>query len=257
MLTAIKKTLKRLSGKIFIFNPVTWYPKFLEGLSAEFNRVIEFKNNVLNSTVPHTNMYVESIDDQNKKYGIPSTLGGTDAEKICRIIEKASLNGMPGPDWLEEQIQAAGFPLYVIENAVLTTGAPEWGDFEWGDGTLFGLTASFVNPSTIIGELVVSSPPYGVGKRLEVEWGDFEWGDGSEFGTPDLDALNPQPFIYQRTTDPAYWGYYFTLSPIPGNVVTSEADFLQLTQVEFDYLKQIIIELKLLRNWCILQAKVA
>ncbi len=256
MLYAIKKTLKRLSGKIYIFNPVEWYPKLLEGISVEFDRLREFRSQVYNSTVPNVNMDVDSINDHSKKYGVPTTIGGTDDQKINRIIEKASLNGLPGPDWFEEQIQKAGFPLYVIENKVLETSVIEWGDFEWGDGSTWGLTARFIDPATIPGELVVCSTPYGTGKRLLVEWGNFEWGDGSEWGTPDTTAINPQPYIYKRTLDQYRWGFYFTLSPFPDRVATSESEFLGINQNEYNYLKQIIIELKLLRNWCILQAKV-
>ena len=256
MIGIIKKTLKRLSAKIYIFNPITWYPLLLEGLAVEFSRVRDYKNSILSATVPNANMDVDSIEDHNKKYGIPSTVGGTDTQKINRIIEKASLNGLPGPDWLEEQIQKAGFQLYVIENKVLTSSVVEWGDFEWGDGSAFGLTARFIDPATIPGDLIVCSTPFGIGKRLLVEWGDFEWGDGSEWGTPDTTALNPQPYIYKRTTDQSRWGYYFTLSPFSDRVATLESEFLNVTQNEYNYLCQIIIELKLLRNWCILQAKV-
>ena len=255
MIASIKKTLLRLSGNIFSFDPVNWYPKLLEGLSIEFSRVRDFKNQILNSTVPNDNMYVESIDDYNIKYGIPSTVGGTNQQKIQRIIEKASLTGMPGKDWLQEQIQKAGFELYVIENEVLESSVLRWGDFQWGGGSQWGLTARFTNPALIPGELVVCSPPFGVGKLSLYQWGGFQWGGDVQWGTTDPNALNPQPFKYARTDDPKYWGFYFTLSPFPDRVATLESEFLTMSKNEYDYLKQIIIELKLLRNWCILQAK--
>lgn len=257
MIKAIKRTLLRLSGKIYIFNPIVWFPKLLDGLSVEFGRVRDFKNQVLSATVPNDNMWSSAIEDYNNKYGIPNTLGGTDAQKICRIIEKASLSGFPGPEWLEDQLQLAGFQLYVVENKPLTVNVRQWGTFQWGTaGVQYGLTSRFIDPDTILGELVVGSPPRGAGRIILNQFGSFQWGQsGVQYGTLDPNALNPQPVLYERTTDSTYWGFYFTLSPFDGVVATSESEFLQVTEREFEYLKNLIIELKLQRNWCILQAK--
>ena len=254
MIASIKKTLLRLSGNIFSFDPVNWYPKLLEGLSIEFSRVRDFKNQILNSTVPNDNMYVESIDDYNIKYGIPSTVGGTNQQKIQRIIEKASLTGMPGKDWLQEQIQKAGFELYVIENEVLESSVRRLNTFQLSISNQLGLTARFTDPDLIPGNLIVCSPPSSIGKLILPRLGTFQLGQ-LQIGTTDPNALNPQPFKYVRTDDPKYWGFYFTLSPFPDRVATLESEFLSMSKNEYEYLKQIIIELKLLRNWCILQAK--
>ena len=254
MIESIKKTLVRLSAKIWIFNPVSWYPKFMKGIAVEFSRVRDYKDQVFSSTVANVNMDVDSIDDYNNKYGIPSTVGGTDSQKIQRIIEKASLTGMPGKDWLQDQIQKAGFDLYVIENIVLENSVRQLGTFQLSPSNQLGLTARFVDPDVIEGCLVVGSAPFGVGKLVLPRLGTFQLGQ-LQLGTPDPNALNPQPYIYKRTDDPKYWGYYFTLSPFPDRVAVDESEFLVITEQEFEYLKQIIIELKLQRNWCILQAK--
>lgn len=260
MLQAIKNTLKRLSGKIFIFNPIKWYPEFLEGLSVEFGRVRDFKNKVLNSTVPNENMDSDSIDDHNKKYGISSVLTGTDAEKISRIVEKAALTGFPGPEWFEEQIQKAGFLLYVHENEVLEQNVRQYvrdGSEQYSVSGQYGLTARFTDPDTIPGKLVVGSPPRGSGKPFISQYGvsTVIQYSNSQYGVPDLFSLNPQPFIFVRTDAPALWGFYFTLSPFPNRLAVDETEFLELTQLELDYLCLIVIELKLQRNWCIVQAK--
>lgn len=257
MINAIKRTLKRLSAKIYIFNPIEWYPKLLEGLSVEFGRVRDFKNQVLSATVPNDNMWADSIEDYNNKYGIPNTLNGTDAQKISRIIEKASLSGFPGPEWLEDQLHMAGFDLYVVENKPQMANVRQWGTFQWGtSGVQYGLTSRYVDPDTILGELVVGSPPWGSGRIILNQYGSFQWGTpGLQWGTLDPNALNPQPVLYERTTNPTYWGFYFTLSPFDGVIATSESQFLEVSEKEFEYLKNLIIELKLQRNWCILQAK--
>lgn len=256
MINAIKNTLLRLSAKIYIFNPWKWYPLLLEGITTEFERVREFKDKVLSATVANENMTPDAIDDYNRKYGIPNTLPGTDSEKIMRIIEKASLNGYPGPDWFEEQIQKAGFQLYVHENLPQTTSLLQWNDFQWGpDPSIqWGLTQRFTDPATIPGTLVVGSPPFGAGRLFLTQWGSFQWGD-YQWRTPDPNALNPQPYVYTRTTDPQYWGFYFTLSPFPDRLAVDSSEFAVYTNNEFEYLKNLIIELKVKGLWCILQAR--
>lgn len=255
MLESIKNTLKRLSGKISIFNPVNWYPLFLEGLSVEINRVREFKNEILSATVANDDMTPDSIDDYNKKYGIPSTLSGTDQEKINRIIEKASLSGFPGPEWLQDQIQLAGFQLYVIENKPLVANVRQYGNDQYSIFTKYGLSERFVNPDIIPGKLVVCSPPSGSGRVFLSQYSSSNQYDNFQYGTPDPNALNPQPFVYERTDDPTLWGFYFTLSPFSDRVAVDESEFLEVPTNEFNYLCNLIIEIKMLRNRCILQAK--
>lgn len=256
MIQSIKNTLNRLFGKIYIFNPIEWFPKLLNGISVEFGRVRDYKNQILSATVVHANMTPDAIDDYNKKYGIPSTLTGTDAEKIARILEKASLTGWPGKQWLEDQLQMAGFLLYVHENKPLTTNLQQYGSgVQYASINQYGLTVRFVDPSTIIGELVVGSPQDGIGKIILAQYSSSNQYAQYQYGEPDPTALNPQPVPYEFTTNQGTWGYYFILSPFPSALATLESEFLTMTESEFDYLKNLIIELKLQRNWCILQAK--
>ncbi len=254
MIQSIINTLKRLSGKIYIFNPILWFPLLVEGIAVEIGRIRDFKNQVLSATVPNTQMTPDSIDDHNKKYGIPSALTGTDAEKISRIIEKAALIGFPGPEWFQEQIQKAGFLLYVHENEVLIQNVRQLGTFQLSLTRQLGLTDRFIDPDLIPGILIVGSSPRGLGKPFLSQLGTFQLG-ASQIGVPDFSKLNPQPFIYVRTDTPILWGFYFTLSPFPDRVAIDETEFLEISQLELDYLSNLIIELKLQRNWCILQAK--
>jgi len=268
MLARIKKTLIRLSGKIYGFNPVDYFPLLMEGIGVEFERFRVFKNQVLSCTVPNDNMDSCCIEDYNTKYGIPATLPGTTAQKIQRIISKAELNGYPGRDWLTEQVQAAGFPLFALENEVLTSSIRQYepdgvGSLQYAPDPQrqYGLTQRFTDPSGGAGYLIVSSPPFGAGRAyLSKYFPDpiFQYqADGTtrQYGTADKDQLNPQPFRYTRTIDPRYWGFYFALTPAGGPYV-NEADFLPVTQREFDYLVKLILEIKLLRNWCILQVRI-
>ena len=256
MITAIKNTLRRLSGKIYIFNPWKWYLPLLEGLSIEFNRISDFKDQVLSSTVPNSNLPSFSLDDYNKKYGIPDFLATTDEENICLIMERADLNGFPGYEWLEEQLHIAGFILYVHENTPLTTSVRQYNTSQYGPSIQYGLTARFIDPDTIPGILVVGSPPGGAGRIFLHQYGGVQYGTtGLQYGTKDPNSLNPQPIIYIRTDASKYWGFYFTLSPFPDRVAIDESEFLSYDSNALNYLKNLIIDLKLQRNWCILQAK--
>lgn len=256
MIQSIKNTLLRLSAKIFIFNPIKWYPELLEGLSIEFGRVRDFRNKILSAVVPNENMDSDTLDDHNQKYGIPLTLAGTDSEKKARLIEKAALTGWPGPEWLQDQIQAAGFPLYVHENKKYASDSTtrRYGGFQYSTFTQYGPYEKVFDVSQIPGKLVVGSPPGGKGRVYETQWGKMTWGNFL-WGKPDPNSLNPQPIEYERTTDPKYWVFYFTLSPFEDRLAVDSSEFLGITQSELDYLCSLIISIKLMRNWCILQAK--
>lgn len=225
------------------------------GIAIEVERIRQFKNVVLSAVVPNANMSPYAIDDYNIKFGIPATIPGTDAEKIARIIEKSTLNGYPGAEWLQDQIQKAGFPLYVIENEPLETSIRQYGNDQYSVSIQYGLTSRFVNPDNIPGELVVGSPPRGAGRVFLYRYGNCQYSPDNTYGTYDPNALNPQPFTYKRTDDPKYWGYYFALSPFPSRFAVDESEFLSYSKAEFDYLVLLIKQLKMQRNWCILQCK--
>ena len=247
------RTIKRLFGKIYNFNPALWFPLLVEGLSVEFERIKSFKNDVYSSTVAHEDMPSFAIDDYENKYGILIKTG-TDQERINRILERADLNGLPGKDWLERQIQTAGFPLYVIENLPLEQTALKWGTFQWGNA-FWGLTDRFIDPNTVLGELIVNSPFTGQGKVYISQFGSFQWG-ASQFGVPDLTTTTPPPKEYVRTTNQVRYGFYFFLSPDPNGIVLTEPELLELSQSDFNYLKKLIIRSKLMKNWAIAQVKV-
>ena len=257
MINSIKKTLIRLAGKIYIFNPVVYFPLLMEGIAVEINRVREYKNIVLSSVVPNANMSPYAIDDYNTKYGIPVSLGGTDTEKIARIMEKATLNGYPGAEWLQNQIQKAGFSLYVIENEPQTKNIRQYGMYQYKAANQYGLTSRFIDPADIDGSLVVGSTPRGAGRVYLYRYGICQYSTDAAYGTNDPNALNPQPVQYVRTTDQRYWGYYFTLSPFRDRVAVDSTEFLSVSQAEYNYLVLLVKQLKMQRNWCILQAKIS
>ncbi|PKL40740.1 MAG: hypothetical protein CVV44_03800 [Spirochaetae bacterium HGW-Spirochaetae-1] len=222
MENSITRTLNRLLVKIHLpgFETVRL---FLEGLAVEFGRVIEMKNRVLSVVVPNVNMDTDAIEDYNEKYGIPQYLTGTDAQKINRIIERASLVGHGGPEWLEEQIQKAGFALYVHLNLPTDEDELQLGDFQMSSTIQFGSPLTYIDPELVPGELIVGTHPTG----------------GS----------------WIITDDAFYWGYYFFLSPFSDRLAAA-GELLELSQQQYNYLYKVITSLKYMRNRCIAQVEI-
>jgi hypothetical protein len=248
----IGKLLNRLSVKINLpgFENLN---NVYNGLAGEFARIIENKNVILSATVPNKNMTPDSIEDYNIKYGIPNNIGDTDEEQINRIMARSIFKGNGGKDFFEEQIQAAGFPLYVIENFPSEGTEPQLGDLQLGDFQL-GFTGAFINPNTVIGEWIIGSSPGGRGKKGLSVLGDFQLGD-FQLGTPDPEFTYPRPIEFNLTNEEKYYGYVFFLSPFPDRLATLESELLELDYRQWAFFEQTVIELKLMRNWCLAQVK--
>jgi len=130
---------------------VTWLPKLYAGLSVEFDRVNEYRKKVLAAAVPNDNLPAEALDDLEGKYGIDNYLGFSTQERINRIIERATGDGKGGPDYLQEQVQQAGFPLYVRANGNTPTMQLQYGgDLEFMDrGDCESVTPPMVTGETV------------------------------------------------------------------------------------------------------------
>lgn len=250
MLNSIKKTLKRLSVKIHLPGFLN-VGKLYEGIAIEFNRTNEYKNKIVSSIVPNKNMDIDTLEDYNNKYGVPNYLTGTDEEKINRLLEKASLSGNGGLDFLQEQIRLAGFDLYVIENYKVGD-IVQFNKFQHSISIQMGSIGSYIDPDDVPGELVVGSPPRGFGKLLLTRFNKFQHSSSVQMGSPDLTATYPQPVQYEITDDPKYWGFYFFLSPFSDRIAVNGEE-LELDERSWNYLYKLILELKHKRNWCIAQ----
>ena len=228
---SIARTIKRLNLQSFIMKLPVFGQALYDGLAEEFDRVNDFRTLVNNSVVPNENMDVSTIQDNESKYGINEDSLATDEEKINRIIERAQRDGNGGPDWLEDEIQKAGFPLYVILN-----NSPQ------------------VDPAIVPGEIVASSPNGNIGGQFE-NFGNFQFGT-TQFGVLVDGFAFPRPKPFNITADSNRWGYFFFLSPDPGGVV-SILDLLSVSDESLNFLIKLVIQLKHVRNWCILQASSA
>lgn len=250
---SIAKTTRRIGniGKLLLGPGVR---ALYDGMAEEFGRVSEYKEIVRCATVPSLNLCPEAIDDLESKYGISSYGDSTEQQRIDRIVERATLFGSGAAGWLQQQIQAAGFPLYVVENTP-TPGIPT----QMGPDTQMDITTqmatlpSRIDPSTVPGILITSSPNRkGGGVIAPGSQIGIQMGPNTQMGTLDEDYSYPQPALRNRPTDATLWGAVFFLSPIAGRLAT-EDEMLYLSDERIRYLEKLIMQIKYLGRWCIAQ----
>jgi uncharacterized protein YmfQ (DUF2313 family) len=252
--TSIERTIARLND-IAYFTFGDWARRLYAGLSKEFGRVSEYKDKVLCATVPSESLCIEALDDLEKKYGISYLGDVTEQDRINRIVERASLFGSLGPGWLQQQIQAAGFPLYVIENTPQVQIETQYGDdLQHDTSTQYAMMPKRIDPTTVPGVLITSSPNKRGARRVVAasQYGtQTQYSDGF-YSTPDDRYSYPQPAIRQLPTDPTKWGRVFFLSPFPDRLATDD-EMLLMGDEHIRYLEKLVIQIKALRNWCIAQ----
>jgi hypothetical protein len=254
--SSIARTLKRLNVGGKVLDGVTWLPKLYTGLSKEFGRVRDYRKKVLAAAIPDENIPVESIDDLETKYGIENYLGLSDAQRIERIVARATGQGNGGLDWLQEQIQQAGFPLYVILNSVQPIMAMQYGgSSQYSVSAEYGQLLPRTNPASVLGKLIYSSPAEKAGRRYLSQYGTMQYGS-TQYGTADPAYSYPAPREFTIPYLPLRWGKIFFLSPFPDRLATTDAELLSITAEAYRFFRKLVIQTKYLRDWCIAQVKV-
>jgi len=228
--------------------------KLYDGIAVEFGRVSEYKDIVQCATVPSSNLCPEAVDDLESKYGVSSYGESTEQERIDRIVERATIFGSGGPGWLQAQIQAAGFPLYVVENVATVGVETQMGDDTQMDiTTQMGTLPSRIDPSTVPGVLITSSPSKKSGGIISPESQiGVQMGPSLQMGTLDSDYSYPQPASRNLPADATLWGAVFFLSPIEGRIAT-EDELLYISDERIQYLKKLVMQIKYIGRWCVAQ----
>ena len=250
---SIARTIRRLNLHAAVMTLPIFGQALYEALSLELERVDDYRSIVKVSVVPNADMDPSTIEDNEEKYGIIPRTNKTDDERIERIIERAARDGSGGPAWLQDQVQKAGFPLYVHLNTQSILTGSQYGAFQYGQRQ-YGISQTYIDPSGILGELIVASPNGNIGGQYR-NYGTFQYGQ-RQFGELIPGFAFPQPRIYSISTDPDVWGYFFFLSPFESSLATVDGDLLQLSQQDYDYLFTTVIQIKHARNWCIAQVKI-
>lgn len=252
---SISRTIKRLNLRSTVMKLPIFGQAIYDGLSEEFDRVNDFRTLVKVSTVANENMDPDTIEDYEHKFGIEADITAASDERIDRIIEAAQRDGNGGPDWLQEQIQKAGFDLYVILNENNVSQVFQFGDFQFGS-IQFGGAITYLDPRTVDGELVTSSPNGNIGPQFEQFGPSFQFGPTQQFGNLVEGFANPRPRPFVMTSNPDLWGYFFFLSPFSDRLA-GPTELLSITEQEWTYLNKLIMQLKHLRNWAIVQVEVS
>ena len=256
MIDMITRTLSRYILSVSSMIGGSWIGRLAEGLAVEYSRLLAFRDKVYCAALPSDNLCPEAMDDLERKYGIGMFSDATSDERKARILERASLYASMGPDWLQDQIQRAGFPLWVVENnPALVTVQTQFGDQQFDQTTQFGIMPDRVDPSSVEGALITSSANDRGGFAAS-EFSQFgsvmQFGDAVQFGSPDSKYAYPLPTKRVLPTNPAEWGRIFFLSPVEGRLAT-ESEMLYLSEDQIAYLTRLVTQLKPLRMWCIAQ----
>jgi hypothetical protein len=217
---SIARTIRRLNLHGAVMTLPVFGKALYDALSLELERVDDYRSIVKSSVVPNADMDPSTIQDYEGKYGIIPRTNKTSDERIERIIERAARNGSGGPDWLQDQIQKAGFPLFVHLNTQSVLTGSQFGAFQFGQRQ-FGISTTYIDPSGVLGELIVASPNGNIGGQF-LNFGAFQFGTET-FGQLDPDFAFPRPKIYTISTDPNVWGYFFFLSPFEDRLADRRA----------------------------------
>lgn len=253
MIDMIERTLSHFFLSVSSWIGGTWMAKLAAGLAVEFSRISDMRESVLCAVVPSENLCSESLYDLETKYGIDHSSVLSDEQRIARILDRASMDGSGGIDWLEDVIQTAGFPLYVIENVKTVPEETQFGDVQFGNTTQFAIMPSREDPTLVPGVLITSSPNRrgGAATVASSQFGSAQFGS-SQFGTKDLTKIYPQPATRTIPLDPSTWSRIFFLSPVEDRTA-NENEMLLLSEEQIRYLVKLIEQVKYLRNWCIAQ----
>lgn len=135
----------------------------MKALSDEPERIETFFELVQQSGIPDGNLPVDSLDDWETFLALPRNDSLSTTERNERITGKYTSQGGQGPDYIQDTMQAAGFPVYVVENF-----------------------PSVVDPHTLTGVYIPGPPVYEANRRNDATLGGITLGSktlGAFLGT--------------------------------------------------------------------------
>ena len=225
--------------------------KFHQAQAKEPERICDFYVDVRDSGLP-PNVPSDALDDWETFLGLLANSNLTDAERNERALGKLTAVGGQGLDYIQDQLQAAGFPIFVYENNP-AAGAREYitllgdtgiqmDDFQLGDFT------DRINPASLAGILLAGPPIYFneidyIGSMLNdtnVEMNDFQLG---QFTTSLI-----KEFEYVIPADSATFIFFWFLAG-PGGIF----DFVDIPADREEDFKSLVFQLKPAHTWVIAQ----
>lgn len=159
------KTLKIILPQGSAYNlPVdSQHRELMEALSKEPERICDFFNDVLVSGIPGI-IPSEALPDWEEFLALEKNDSLTNEERNERISGKLSAQGGQGPDYIQDTLQMAGYPLYVTENIPsISPSAKQYvatlGGITLGETTLGSFT-NRIDPRSEKGLLIAGPPVY-------------------------------------------------------------------------------------------------
>jgi hypothetical protein len=246
-LPTIKKLLP--NGRAFrvFFN--TQIEQVLDGSQLEAGRVKVFIDSIRDSGIPDSNLPADALDDWETFLGLPMNTSLTDAQRRERITGKYAGQGGQGPDYIQDTLQAAGYPVYVLEN--IPTDNPSvraytsrLGGLSLGESTL-GAYTDRIDPRSVTGVLIPGPPVWETERIYAASLGNMTLGEttlGEYVGTitqevPYVIPGMPSTFIF----------IWFLTGP------NGLDDFVDIPQeLEQDFINQ-VIQIKPAHTWVIAQ----
>ena len=225
--------------------------KFHQAQAKEPERICDFYIDVRKSGIP-PNVPVDALDDWDTFLGLPANSNLTDSERNERALGKLTAVGGQGPDYIQDQLQAAGFPVFVYENdpaagareyiTLLGDTGIEMNDFQLGDFT------DRINPASLTGFLLANPPIYfneidylkSMLNDTNIEMDDFQLGD---FTTSLI-----KEFEYVIPTNSATFIFFWFLAG-PGGIY----DFVDIPADRQTDFESLVYQLKPAHTWVIAQ----
>jgi len=246
----VSKTLRSLFpvGQVFRFFLGTQFRLFIDSLAEEPERIITNADLIRSSGIPIDLPAVSLTDWENFLALDPdSTL--SDQQRSDRISGKVATIGGQGPDYIQDVMQAAGFPVYVYENiASMEPSARVYtaslGNFQLSEVEL-GEYSGRIDPRSLDGTLIYGAPVWLTLKNYTSALGNIEMGEQS------LGEYNGTETVIAEYTIPASADrFIFTWFLAGPNGINDFVDIPSERETDF---RKLLTSIKPVHTWCLAQ----
>lgn len=176
------KTLRSLfpSGQVFRFFFGNQFRLFIDSLALMPERIITHADLIRDSGIPG---YIpdDALSDWENFLNLDPDTTLTDEQRQYRISGKLATIGGQGKDYVQDVLQAAGFPVYVFENIASTEPSARvytaaLGNFQLGEVEL-GESSGRIDPRSLTGTLIYGAPIWETWKNYTAALGNFQLGE--------------------------------------------------------------------------------
>lgn len=246
-LPTIKKLLP--NGRAFRVFFGTMHEKILDASQLEAGRVKLFLDDIRDGGIPDSNLPDAALDDWELFLGLSKNSSLTNDERRERITGKYAGQGGQGPDYIQDSLQAGGYPVYVVENIPsidesVKAYTARLGGMDLGETTL-GAFTDRTDPRNVEGILIAGPAQWEAEKIYEATLGNMTLGETS---LGDYIGTITQEIAYTIPNTPSRFIFFWFLTGSAGL-----GDFVEISEdKKRDFIKQ-VIQLKPAHTWAIAQ----